>query len=73
VIEQVRRASPGYHACSPDALGCHPPSNERRTVAKHNSPAGFAVAQKADGPAIREDQIRKVDHDTFAGRTMSSD
>jgi hypothetical protein len=46
----------------------HQPSNVRRTVPKHNSPGGFAVAEKADGLTIREDQIRKVERDSFAVR-----
>ena len=51
----------------------HPRADVRGTVAKHNSPTGFAGAQKADGFPVREDQIRKVEHDRFAGRHMSSD
>jgi hypothetical protein len=37
-------------------------------VPKHNPPGGFAVAQKTDGLAICEEQIRKIEHDSFAVR-----
>src|SRR3954466_7617655 len=52
--------------CSSNVLAFHPRSNVRRTMPKHDSPGGFAVAQKADGLTIREEQIRKVEHDSFA-------
>ena len=45
-----------------------PSSNVRRTVPKHNSPGGLAVAQKADGLTICEKQIRKVERDGVALR-----
>ena len=51
-----------------DAPTFEPPSNVRRTVPKHNSPGGLAVAQKADGLTICEEQIRKVEHDGVALR-----
>jgi hypothetical protein len=51
-----------------DVPAFQPPSNVCRTVPKHNSPGGFAVAEKADGLTIREDQIRKVERDSFAVR-----
>ncbi|MFL5831989.1 MAG: hypothetical protein ACJ76X_18890 [Solirubrobacteraceae bacterium] len=37
-------------------------------MSKHNSPGGLAVPQKAYGLAIREEQIRKVERDSFAVR-----
>ena len=43
-----------------------PPSNVRRTVPKHNSPRSLAVAQKADGLTICEEQILKVERDGVA-------
>jgi hypothetical protein len=45
-----------------------PPSNVRRAVANQGSSSGFEVAQKTDGLTIRQEQIRKVKHDNFAGR-----
>ena len=53
---------------SPNVRAFHQPSNVRGTVPKHNSSGGFAVAQEADGLTIREEQIRKVEHDNFAVR-----
>ena len=52
----------------PNARAFHQPSNVRRTVPKHNSSGGFAVAQEADGLTIRQEQIRKVEHENFAVR-----
>jgi hypothetical protein len=53
---------------SADGSTFQPPSNVGWTVPKHNSPGGLAVAQKADGLTIREEQIRKVERDSVAVR-----
>jgi len=37
-------------------------------VPKHNSPGGLAVAEKAEGLTIREEQIRKVERNSVAVR-----
>jgi hypothetical protein len=53
---------------SADVCIFQPLSNVGWTVPKHNSPGGLAVAQKADGLTIREEQIRKVERDGVAVR-----
>jgi hypothetical protein len=58
----------GHHFVSANVPAFHQASNVRRTVPKRNLTGGFAVAQKADGLAIYEEQIRKVEHDSFAVR-----
>lgn len=40
----------------------HPRSDIRRTVAKHNPPAGFVLSQDTDRVTICEDEIGKVQH-----------
>jgi hypothetical protein len=37
-------------------------------VSEHDLPPGFAIAQKADGLTIREEQIRKFERDGVALR-----
>jgi hypothetical protein len=55
-------------AVAADLSTFQPSSNVRRTVPKHNSPGGLAVAQKADCLTICEKQIRKVERDGVALR-----
>jgi hypothetical protein len=49
-------------------LGRHPDADVRRTVTKHNAITGVAVAEKAHGVTIREDQIPQVQHDDGTSR-----
>ena len=61
--ESIRR-----HTCSPNALDCHPHSNVRRTVAKHDTLAGLEFPKKADNVTIREYQVRQIQYDRTAAR-----
>jgi hypothetical protein len=46
----------------------HPGPDVRGTIAKDNTSAGFVLSQEANGVAIREDQIRKIQDKDTAGR-----
>jgi hypothetical protein len=49
-------------------LADNPGPDVRGTVAKHNTPAGFVLSQEADGVAIGEDQVGKIQDKDATGR-----
>ena len=50
------------HRGPSQVVALQPSSNVCGAVAKHDAPTGFMLAEKADGLAIAQDQVCKVNH-----------